>query len=76
MCVARAGLREYRSSALRWQVINEAVSQPEGFTTVAGEGMPKMGTEEFGDMIVHFDIDFPRMLTDEDKEELRSGLHP
>jgi chaperone protein DnaJ len=56
------------------EVINEAVASPEGFKMVEGEGMPKMGSEEFGDMIVHYDIDFPRYLTEEDKEELSSVL--
>lgn len=49
-------------------IVHDAVSQPGGFVTVAGEGMPKLDMDDFGDMLVLLEIEFPKSLTEDEKE--------
>lgn len=50
---------------------HDAVSTPGFFKTVANEGMPVFGGGgTYGDLVVMFDIDFPKKLDDEEKELL------
>jgi len=56
------------------EVKHDAVSQPGFSKTISNEGMPVLGAGSYGDLIVMFDIDFPRRLDDAEKELLGSVL--
>ena len=51
------------------------VCAPKGVKLVKGEGMPKVGEGKVrGDLLIHYDIEFPEQLTLQQKEQIRQAL--
>mmetsp|Transcript_15472 Transcript_15472/g.34582 ORF Transcript_15472/g.34582 Transcript_15472/m.34582 type:complete len:692 (-) Transcript_15472:171-2246(-) len=56
------------------EIKHDAVSQPGFSKTIRNEGMPVLHAGSYGDLVVAFDIDFPKRLDDAEKELLSSVL--
>lgn len=56
------------------QIAKDVVSRPGDVIKVAGEGMPKFGTDQHGDLYVDISIQMPTSLTDEQKDLARKLL--
>ena len=53
----------------------DAVTHPGASLLVDGRGMPKTkNPKEFGNLIIEFDIEFPKSLTEKQKEAIRTTL--
>jgi DnaJ-class molecular chaperone len=54
--------------------LRDEVIAPDTKKTISGRGMPIKNTTGFGDLIVQFDIQFPRRLTAEQKRKVVEAL--
>jgi DnaJ-class molecular chaperone len=53
--------------------VNEIV-KPNHVIKVVGEGMPHVKEEGFGDLEIHFEIEFPNSLTPQQKTLIQSAF--
>lgn len=71
------GVHHINNQWLKVEIIPGEIIRPNSLKTIKGYGMPKRAVPgEFGDLIVHFDVEFPKQdeLTKENLEFLEKSL--
>jgi len=56
------------------EIIVDGVTECEDIKRIPGEGMPRRSGKGFGDLFITFEVDFPKTLSEEQKNTIRKVL--